>query len=350
VDGEWIPEESFARGVRRILAHVKPLRGTPRCPTFFELITALALLHFADEGVDAAVLEVGLGGRLDATSAVRPLASVVTQVGLDHTAILGPTRALIAAEKAGVAKRGVPLLTGIPLSTVPGRVIAARARDRGAPLSAPGRDFAIRTGRPALQDGRARTPLSIRTAGGRVVRASVPVLGRELARDAGLAAAALMLPRVARRLPAGDAALLRGLEALHVPGRIEVTGERPLLVVDGAHNPDSARALARTILEALSFRRAYVVLGGGRDKSLASVVRGLALPGHGRKLLFTRPASHPRAADPEELARACRGAEHLADLPGALARARALAGPRDLILVTGSLYLAGEALTALGRS
>ncbi|MHC4860849.1 MAG: bifunctional folylpolyglutamate synthase/dihydrofolate synthase, partial [Planctomycetota bacterium] len=288
----------------------------------------------------------GLGGRLDATSAVRPLASLITQIGLDHTAVLGRTRALIAREKAGVARRGVPLVSGVAPATAAGRVIAEVAAERGAPLLAAGRELRLATGRPAFSGGLSATPVRLRTSWGPGLSARPSLLGRDLARDAGLAAATLLVPRVARRLPVSEEQMADGLARLTVPGRVQVVPGEPLLVVDGAHNGDSARSLVRTLREALPHRRAVVVLGGGRDKMLEAVIRALA-PLRPR-FVFTRPASHPRAADPRELARGRRGSAWAVDLGSALERARGAAGPRDLVVVTGSLYLAGEALELLG--
>jgi dihydrofolate synthase/folylpolyglutamate synthase len=313
-------------------------------------MTVLALLHYREAGAEAVVLEVGMGGRLDATSAPRPLASVVTHVGLDHTAVLGKTKALIAAEKAGVAKRGVLLVSGVPPGTAAGRVVIAEAARRGAPVLVAGRDFTVRTGRPAYRAGRSATPVAVRFADGTAFSAHPSVLSRDLARDAGLAAAVLLSPPVRRRLPVAPEAMAEALSRLHMPGRVEVAGERPFLVVDGAHNPDSARSLSRAIAEALPCRRIVAVAGGGTDKAVPGTVAALARLGKPLTVLFTRPAVHPRAADPAALAAARPGSRAFPDLPGALAEARRLAGPRDLIVVTGSLYLAGEALALLGRA
>jgi dihydrofolate synthase/folylpolyglutamate synthase len=348
VDGEWIPDEEFASCVEEMLVHVEPLRGTRKCPTFFELVTALAILWFAKRGVDAGVLEVGLGGRLDATSAVPHLASVVTQVGLDHQAVLGSTKTRIAAEKAGVARRGVPLVSGVPASTSHGRVVIETAAARRAPILLPGRDFRIATGSPAIEDGRAVTPVRVKTLNGAGRSFRPAVLGRMLARDAGLAVVTLSLPRVRRTLPVDADAMARGLRDLRVPGRMQVVPGTPPILVDGAHNLDSAKALAATIADVLPSRKLVAVLGGGLDKGIPSIAAELTAIGRPIRFVFTRPATHPRAADPRELARSRRGARSAPDLGAALAIARRLAGPRDLILVSGSLYLAGEALAHLG--
>jgi dihydrofolate synthase/folylpolyglutamate synthase len=348
VDGEWIPEREFASCVSEILVHVEPLRGTPRCPTFFELVTALALLWFAKRRVDVGVLEVGLGGRLDATSAVPHVASIVTQIGLDHQAVLGGTRTRIAAEKAGVARRGVPLISGVPASSRAGRVVVETAAERGAPILLPGRDFRIATGEPGLSDGSARTPLRVTTPDGARHAFAPSVLGRALARDAGLAVVALSLPKVRRKLPVDADALQRGLRDLRVPGRMQIVPGEPPILVDGAHNPDSAEVLAGTIARVLPSRKVVAVLGGGLDKGLPSIAAALRSIGRPVRFVFTRPATHPRAADPEELAKGFRGARSAPDFGAALRTARDLAGPRDLVVVSGSLYLAGEALESLG--
>ncbi|MEN8152172.1 MAG: cyanophycin synthetase, partial [Planctomycetota bacterium] len=320
--------------------------GTNACPTFFELVTALALLHFARRDVDAAVLEVGLGGRLDSTSAVPHLASVITQIGLDHTAILGSTRPLIAREKAGVARRGVPIVTGVPRSTPAGRAIAGTAGKKGAPVLFAGSDFRLRTGEPRLADDRPVTPVTVVAPDGERIRLRPAVLGRALARDVGLAAMTLSLPRVRRKLDVPVEAMATGAAALAIPGRLQVIPGRPRIVVDGAHNPDSARFLAETIETTLPSRKVVAILGGGIDKGLPAIAAELERLDRPVRFVFTRPATHPRAADPEVLADG-RNARCAPDFAAALALARDLAGPDDLIVVSGSLYLAGEALAKL---
>jgi dihydrofolate synthase/folylpolyglutamate synthase len=348
VDGRWIDEASFARGVERMLPHVAPLRGRPECPTFFELMTVLAFLEFRRQEAEAAVLEVGLGGRLDATSAVRPLASLITSIGLDHTGILGRSKRLIAAEKAGVARRGVPLVSGVPPGSPAGRVIAGAAAERGSPLIAVGRDFRIRTGRPRVLEGGVVTPVSLRTDRPPALRVEPSVLGRALARDVGLAAVLLRTPRVAKRLPVEDEDLRTAFASLRVPGRMQLVDRSPLTLVDGAHNPDSARALVATVREAIPCRGVVAVVGGGADKGVPRTATALRRGLPRTRIVFTRPEGHPRAADPEELARGRRGAEWRPALPEAMELAENRAGPEDLLLVTGSLYLAGEALRHLG--
>jgi len=347
VAGRWIGREEFAEGVDLLQPYVEPLRGSPDCPTFFELLTVLALWRFARAKVDAAVLEVGLGGRLDATSAVRPIACLLTQVGLDHTNVLGVTKAEIAREKAGVAKRRVPILSGVPASSAAGRAIAETAEAKGAPLLVAGRDFRVRTGRPEVSDGRPATEVTAEL-GRRSVRARVPVLGRGLARDAGLAAAVLLHWAVRRRVRVNAEAIGEGLSGLRLPGRVEIRETEPYVVVDGAHNPDSARHLEETLREALPHRRAIVVLGGGIDKDVPATARVLAGLGPETRFVFTSPASHPRAADPLGLALHRPDSLTAPDLETALEVARELAGPEDLIVVAGSMYLAGEALSLTG--
>jgi folylpolyglutamate synthase/dihydrofolate synthase len=331
-----------------MLPYVEPKRGTPECPTFFELLTCLALDHFARSDVDVAVLEVGLGGRLDATTAVRPVASLITHVGLDHTAVLGETTTAIAAEKAAIAKRNVPLVSGVSATSAAGNRIVEVAGDAGARLYVAGREFRIRTGRPEYLDGRSVTPVRLRAPDDTVLELRPSVLGRELARDAALAAATLTVPSVAKKLRVSPDAIEQGMTAIRAPGRIQVVSESPLVVVDGAHNPDSALALVDTLREALRFRRVFAIVGGGIDKDVPGTARAVAGLTSRTQLLFTRPAGHPRAAAVEEIAPRFRNARIVGDLETALATAKAEAGEDDLIVVTGSLYLAGEALSLLG--
>jgi dihydrofolate synthase/folylpolyglutamate synthase len=261
--------------------------------TFFEVATCAALLHFAERGVDAVVLETGLGGRLDATNVVRPAVAVVTRVGLDHADILGEDLASVAREKAGILKPGVPAVTAADGTVLD--VLAETAGAVGAPLRVLGRDFGLAEGAIGLAGHHQRE-------NGALAREAAAMLG----------------------VPADACA--RGLAAVAWPGRLERIGR---FVLDCAHNPQAAAALARAV-----GRTDALIFGCLRDKDAAGLLRELA-PGS-RDVWLVRPRTD-RGRDPAELLGLCPGAR-VGSLPVALAEA---AG--ESVLVAGSTYLVGWA-------
>jgi dihydrofolate synthase/folylpolyglutamate synthase len=334
-----------------VLDRAAAARGTLR-PTWFEVVTAAAFVHFASADVDIVVLETGLGGRLDATNVCRPLVSVITSVSLDHMALLGPTVGRIAAEKAGIIKRGRPVISGA-LHSAARRVIAATAARRRAPLLQLRRDFRV-AWRPVdeadpLAGGRVEiTPP--RRLGGEVIRATLAMAGRHQADNAALAAvAALSLAAQGVRVPPGT--IERGLTRARLPARIERVAEEPTVVVDAAHNVASMRSLLDTLAPLLGrHRRRVLVFAASGDKQLEQMLAVAA--GRFDAVVVTRYTGSRRGAAVERLVEACRRA----GLPNALvaatprealARARSHAGRRGLVCVAGSFFLAAE--LGLGR-
>jgi dihydrofolate synthase/folylpolyglutamate synthase len=316
VDGRPVAAREFVRAMNLMRPHLSRLG-----PTFFETMTAAAFVVFARRRVDWAVIEVGLGGRLDATNVIVPAACAITPVDYDHTDKLGRTLGAIAREKAGIIKPGVPVVVG------PQRPSAwAEIRRR-----------AVRPVRARAESVVQRGfLLEFKVQG---ARCRLQALGKHQAHNAATAIALVEAAGVKAR-----PAALRGVR---LPGRIEVTARRPWIVVDGAHNAVSARALAEA-LRSLPRRRTILVFGASADKDWRAMLRAL---GPGADLaIFTRSSS-PRAADPAELARAARGPAALVvpSVARALSAARAAAGPGDAIVVTGSIYVAGEALAAHER-
>jgi len=342
VGGRPVPARAFARAVDRVLPLALRLSGDDR-PTFFELMTAAALLLFEEAGCGAAVLEAGMGGRLDATTAPRRAAVLLTSVSLDHTAALGRTTAAIASEKAAAARRGVPFFSAVPRRSPAGRATARACRRAGAPLLLEGREWTVAGARTALVPGGAATRFDLGVRGGPVLRdLAVPLLGVHQARNAGLAAAALLL--LARRgvVPVDGGAVRRGLAALRLPARLEVLRERPLVLLDGAHNGASVRAAVRAVRAVAHPRgRLRVVFAANRDKDLRGMLRALGRAAR----LYATEVPNPRRAAAADLVRLARAGGLAASAAGtprrALASALRASGPRDAVLVTGSMYLAG---------
>ncbi len=351
VDGHAAAPEDLGRAFERLEPALDELGRAGDTFTFFEVLTAVAFLHFEAARVDAAVIEVGLGGRLDATNVVRPAACAITSIGLDHTAQLGTTEEAIAGEKAGIVKAGVPVVTGVADGPARARIEAVAA-ERGAPLSTIGRDFEA-TVHAAGEDGVA---FDVRTWRRPHDDLRIRLAGRHQAWNAAVATA------VAERLDESGAvrlpgpAVRAGLAAAWIDGRFHVVPGPPPVVVDGAHNPGSIEALARAFAEVYPGARPAVIFGALRDKDVAGMVR--ALVRLEPRFVVTTPVGSPRETPAAELA------ERFLDLgvetEAADGPARALeiartgasrppgAGGPERVLVCGSIYLAGEVLRRLG--
>ena len=286
--------------------------------TFFEVVTLMAFLAFAEERVDVAVIEVGLGGRLDATNVVQPLACAITPLGLEHTQYLGPTLTDVAREKAGILKPGIPAVSaGQPLEA---------ARVLGDRVLRPGRDYVFesRDDRPFCYQG-PRWRLRPRTLG---------LGGHHQRANAALAAALLECTEL---VTAAD--VERGLENARWPGRLEAVAERPLVLLDGAHNPHAMRALVRS----LRGRKLHLVFAALQDKDAGAMLAALAPVAAS---VHYCALDTPRGRAPEELAALVPGSIS-PDPLAALESARKAAGSQGEVLVCGSLYLVGELRAAL---
>ncbi|SRR5579884_477149 len=316
-----------------------PLLGTY---TTFEVGTALALTYFARVGVDLAVVEVGVGGAHDATNVLDPIASVITAISEDHLATLGPTLADVAREKAGVLRPGRPAFSARQPADA-ARVLHAVAASVGARLQWVGREWIWEPREPLAQGGR----FAVRGPAVAYDQLTLPLLGWHQRENATLAiATAQALASVGRPVP--EAAVARGLATLCWPGRIQVFPGPPPLVVDVAHNVESAERLRETLAECFPGRPIVLVLGCSADKDIAGIAARLAPLA--RVVIATR-AQHPRAAPPAVIAAAARAAgAQVAEAPTtaqALARAWACCESTGLVVVAGSLFLAGEALEQL---
>ncbi|ADI14584.1 bifunctional folylpolyglutamate synthase/dihydrofolate synthase [Truepera radiovictrix] len=324
--GEPVGEAPLLRALKDVRPHAERLGAT-----FFEITTAVALLLFARAGVTVAVMEVGLGGRLDATNALSPRLSVITGVALDHTEVLGGTVAEIAIEKAGILRPGRLALTGAAGEAL--AVIAREAARLGAPLWRLGHEISV----TARDEGWRGSSLTVGTpAGALAVR--TPLIGAHQVPNTALAVAA------ARALEVPDAAIVRGVAGVRWPGRLEPVPYRGRTVLlDGAHNPAAAAALAAT-LERLGVAPALLVFGTSADKDAREMVRALA--GSVRATIATRARLSPRSSPPETLAALWRDAARPAQVAptpeAALALALESSQPGETVVVAGSLYLVGE--------
>jgi dihydrofolate synthase / folylpolyglutamate synthase len=312
--------------------------------TYFEAITGLAFLWFADKPVQLGVFEVGMGGSWDATNLVAGDAAVITPIGMDHVAELGPTLADIAGEKAGIIKEGKVAVIR-EQDPVAADVLRARGAEMGATLLWEGEAWEVLD--PLIAVG--GQAFGLRTPMATYEDLYVPVFGRYAARNAAAGAVAFEAFTGA----ALDEGVLRdGLTALRTPGRLEVVGHEPAIVLDGAHNPPGAEALAGAVGEFFRWERLHVVLAVSANKDIEGVVRPLAAIAD---VVYATRNDSVRSAEPEDVARVARAAgtgtvELSPSVGDAIAAARATAGPGDLVLVTGSLFTVGDAKRVLARS
>lgn len=338
INETFIPEADFAR----VASQIRDVLGDEQI-TYFEFTTALALLWFAQEKVDLAILEVGMGGRLDATNVVTPLVGVITNVTMDHEAYLGDTLEAVAGEKVGIIKPGVPVVSAVAddISRV---VVEKTCAEKGAPLFLLGRDFAMRT------DSAGGWEYAGIGGNRRLTGLRCNLIGRHQADNMGvvLAICDLLQPRY----PVPESAIREGLAAVCWPGRLESfrlsraagQGERQVLL-DGAHNPAGVASLVAALRDDFAYRKLVMVWGSMADKDLAATLAQVAPLAD--TLILTRPAGERSATASQLLDQVVpeyrNKAVQTADVHEAIDRAWALAGPEDLICIAGSLYLVGAA-------
>lgn len=304
-------------------------------PTFFEATTAMALIYFAREKTDVSILEVGMGGRLDATNVITPMVSGITSIGMEHREFLGNRLTDIAAEKAGIIKPGVDVITSASQPAVVD-LLQATALQKDAQLWRVGKEIRYR----ATRSGFHYTGPGLGLKG-----VTLGLKGTFQNRNAALA-----LGIVERLIQKGYAIspknIIDGLAHTHWPGRMQVVNPSPLIIIDGAHNPAAIRSLAASVCKEFRYRRMILVIGVMADKALYPVLKGIVpLADY---IIYTRPA-YARAAPPERLMATAaplgKPGETAVTLSLGLNRAREMADSRDMILVCGSLFTVGEALT-----
>ena len=338
-----ISEAAFVAHMERARPFIEQLTDI----TWFEIVTAIAFMHFAEERVDAAVIEVGLGGRLDATNVLLPEVSVITSLSLDHTQLLGDTLAQIAFEKGGIIKPGVPVVVAGQKEEAL-EMLERIAAERAAPLTVVGRDWCYRP----IHEGHDRQGLIVEASTApELIPAgtefAVALAGEHQLENAAVALAALAT--VCGRFPGLDLhALQEGLATVRWDGRLQVLQEgpdRPTLVVDCAHNDDSAARLVTALTNDFEYARLILIFGAPEDKNVAGMLSRLVpLADH----VIMTTANHPRSATPDALA-------HMAGDMGkpvavtqtvaeAVTSALAAAEPGDLIVAAGSIIVIGDLL------
>jgi dihydrofolate synthase/folylpolyglutamate synthase len=333
IDGSSISHAGLVELVEQVKGAVN------RIPllTTFEITTAMAFLCFAQQKVDAAVIEVGLGGRLDATNVVVPRVSVITSLSYDHMAVLGNTLTLIAGEKAGIIKPGIPVVSAPQVDEA--RVVLEKiSAERRSALTMVGRDVQVETGEHSL-DGQNLTVFTPRP-----VRFHLPLLGAHQAVNAATAYTALR----ASGLRISEEAIHKGFAEVSWPCRFEVIQREPPVILDSAHNPDSFEKLAGTLEDYFPGKAITLIFGSSEDKDMAGMLN--VLKGKVSLVLATQ-AVHPRATEPEKIIELANRlgvrAETAMPVGAALNRALELAVGSDTIIVSaGSMFVTAEVKTA----
>jgi dihydrofolate synthase / folylpolyglutamate synthase len=361
INGKEISDAEFAHlhsEIDRVSERLVTENALPWHPSFFETMTAIAFAHFAEQKIELAVLEVGMGGRLDATNVVEPRVSMITDISLDHQKFLGDTVGEIAREKVGIIRPGEAVVT-LPQQPEANDVIGNTILDLNAkavnavpyvpPVSPASASFQARNDRKENPQSIYRYPLQVL---GHQILVETPLIGRHQLRNVALAIAAAV--ELNRQGFGGITArtIEQGIRETHWPGRFQTIAARPgwpEIVIDVAHNPAGAWALRSALSERYEDRRLVFVFGALRDKAISEMAE-ILFP-LAERVIATRP-ENPRAAPAEEIVQAASrtGAEMQAtgNIREALDQARKLALPDGIVVITGSIYLVGEAMQYLG--
>ncbi len=341
INNELISPEDFTALVSQLRPIVDEIPGI----TWFEVTTALGFLYFAQQQVDVAVIEVGLGGRLDATNVVMPVVSVITSLSYDHMHLLGDSLASIAREKAGIIKPGVPVVSA-PQPAEALAVVERVAADCDSPLVLVGRDWTFVAERGTLSGEWFRAG----PQGGAMASYFTALTGEHQALNGAVALATLHCVAQAG-IPVTSDGIRRGLERVDWPGRLEVIERTPLLVLDAAHNGESALRLRAALDSLFTQRPLALIFGASEDKDVTGMFRAL-LPTV--DILYAAQAVHPRALAPSVIEAQAREAGfagpvcQIPDVGEALQRAETAVGPNGMVLTTGSLFIVGEVRTVCG--
>jgi dihydrofolate synthase/folylpolyglutamate synthase len=322
--------------VVRIVEELREVIDPKHPPTFFEVATAIALIYFEREGTDISIMEVGMGGRLDATNIITPIVSVITNISLEHQFFLGRRLIDIAGEKAGIIKRNVDLVTAATQPHVI-KLFKRICEEKRAPFWRVGQNVRFRTeGKTLNYYGLKRTFRDL----------ELGLAGRFQARNAALCLAVTeILEMKGNKISEKQAR--EGLKSTIWPGRMQLVSREPLIILDGAHNPGAIRELTSALEHEFEYGRLILVLGVMEDKDIANMIRRIVPMAD--YVIYTRP-DYYRSADPADLMNAARPlgkpGEIVRKIPEALKRAKEIADQPDLILVCGSFFTVGEALVS----
>jgi dihydrofolate synthase/folylpolyglutamate synthase len=342
INSNMVSEDDLLGLINRVYAPVEKLSKTDS-PTFFEIFTAIAFMYFIDNEVDISIVETGLGGRLDSTNVIKPKVVGITSLSIDHQAQLGGTLAQIAKEKAGVFKAGVPIVT-VEQKPEAMRVLRTEAAAANAPLSVTGGDIDFSCRFEASPEHGPHTRICLTAPTSKVEHLRVPLHGRHQATNCALALA-IVDKLKANGYEIDNTKAAKGLDKVSLLGRMEMICEDPRVLIDAAHNADSIEALMRAIGQSIPYDSMVVIFGCNNDKDAEGMLEKLQYGAD--KVIFTRSSS-AKAMSPDKLAemytnacgKMCQSASSLGE---ALRLANSAIGKEDLICITGSFYLIGQA-------
>ncbi|HOM59919.1 MAG TPA: folylpolyglutamate synthase/dihydrofolate synthase family protein [Anaerohalosphaeraceae bacterium] len=343
INSEMISKKAMTDLINRVHPIVEKMAEKGEPPTFFEILTAMAFLYFFEQKVDIAVIETGLGGRLDSTNVITPEVVGITSISLDHMNLLGSTIDSIAREKAGVIKEGIPVIT-VPQELAAMRVLKKQAAAMKAPLCVTGKDIDFSYRFESSREYGLHNRICLTTPHSRYEHLRVPLPGEHQAINCGLALA--MLDQLKQRgFSVDDSKAVEGLNHVSMIGRMEMICNDPRILVDGAHNAASIRALIQAIGQHIPYDSMIIIFGCNKDKDIRGMLMQLQYGAD--KVIFTRSDS-PKAVYPQELAdlytelcgKMCQTAPSIRE---AVRIANSVVTREDLICITGSFYLVGQA-------
>jgi dihydrofolate synthase / folylpolyglutamate synthase len=340
INGEMISEAEVAEIMTQIQPQIEAVNREAAYGrlTVFEILTVLCFVYFARHGCQYQVMEVGMGGRFDATNVIQPEVCLLTSISYDHMEVLGDTLTKIATEKCGIIKPGCVVISH-PQEQEADRVIEKTCIEKGVKLIRVGQDVI----RKALRHDFEHQEIEVE---GRLdtYQVSIPLLGQYQMDNTAAAVAALEVLKE-REVTISPDAILKGLASVDFPGRMQILARDPLVVVDGGHNPGAARNLKNALQQYFRPSKAVLIIGVSNDKDLAGIVRELVFAFD--QVIATR-ANNPRSTKPEVLAAEFTKygiPTQIADnIPAAIAEAKGMTGEKDLICITGSLFIVGEAI------
>jgi dihydrofolate synthase / folylpolyglutamate synthase len=345
VNGQPVSDEIILQLANRI----KPLadeldQSELGGPTEFEIITAMAFVYFGEtEGIDLAIFEVGLGGRFDSTNILKPMVSIITNIGLDHVAILGNTYEEIAFEKAGIIKEGIPAITGT-LQPEALKVLEEQAESRGSSLLRLGEEIVISDHDKAKRGER----FTVSSPFGRLDDLEITMIGEHQTANATLAVTAVGYLNEQGMVKANEQAIRQGLKDAFWPGRLEIVSENPFIILDGAHNTEGVQALVEELSSRFKKEQIRIVFAALKDKPLGSMIAQLEEVSS--SLTFVS-FDFPRAASANELLNIGTKSTNLAvdDWKSAILHEKQKLHGNDVLVITGSLYFISEIRQYLGK-
>ena len=350
INGRTISQKALIRLINEFRPYIERerLKDISLSPTFFEIVTAIALIYFERKKTDISVLEVGMGGRLDSTNVVSPRVSVITTIEYDHTDKLGNTLEKIAYEKAGIIKKGVSVISSMQEKEVLA-VISRTCKQKKARLFLVEKDIAINNVNKHKRNGIYGTVCDIRTWRHKYNNIFLPVVGRHQVENCAAAIGALEVLSENNIIKTDKDMVQGALAKMKCPARIEVISRRPLIILDTAHTVSSMQLLKKSIKENFSFNKLILVIGLSSDKDIEGILSEITDVAD--KLIFTR-TGNPREAEPKELAEVAgkyyrKGPRVIEKIDEALQEARRIANKDDLVCITGSFYLAARVKEAL---